>query len=166
MRPHYSHSNRENATPSSGTSLLASCKGVLPSPHPRSICTGLKCHWLLSLLLCLFVKRGWIPAKSSKQIARISASRFQQHVVESKQPHDDQPVWQQQLTSITIGLGRRKTIVIDVRVWGATTRKVLLVDMVIPADGMRKSFLTFNVCYLNETHPNLPSTVPLSRVFL
>ena len=26
MRPHYSHSSRENATPSSGTSLLASCK--------------------------------------------------------------------------------------------------------------------------------------------
>ena len=30
MRPHYSHSSRENATPSSGTSLLASCKGVPP----------------------------------------------------------------------------------------------------------------------------------------
>ena len=28
MRPHYSHSSRENATPSSGTSPLASCKGV------------------------------------------------------------------------------------------------------------------------------------------
>ena len=133
---------------------------------PRSVCMGSKCLWRLSLLLCLFVKRWWIPAGNSKQIARIPASRFQQHVVESKQPHDDQPVWQQQLTSITIGLGRRKTIVIDVRVWGATTRKVLLVDMVIPADGMRKSFLTFNSCYLNETHPNLPSTVPLSRVFL
>ena len=30
MRPHYSQSSRENATPSSGTSPLASCKGVLP----------------------------------------------------------------------------------------------------------------------------------------
>ena len=30
MRPHYSHSSGENATPSSGTSLLASCKGVPP----------------------------------------------------------------------------------------------------------------------------------------
>ena len=30
MRPHYSYSSRENATPSSGTSLLASCKGVPP----------------------------------------------------------------------------------------------------------------------------------------
>ena len=30
MRPHYSHSSRENATPSSGTSPLASCKGVPP----------------------------------------------------------------------------------------------------------------------------------------
>ena len=33
MRPHYSHSSRENATPSSSTSLLASYKGV-PSPPP------------------------------------------------------------------------------------------------------------------------------------
>ena len=33
MRPHSSHSSRENATPSSGTSPLASCKGV-PSPLP------------------------------------------------------------------------------------------------------------------------------------
>ena len=30
MQPHYSHSSRENATPSSGTSPLASCKGVAP----------------------------------------------------------------------------------------------------------------------------------------
>ena len=30
MQPHYSHSSRENATSSSGTSLLASCKGVRP----------------------------------------------------------------------------------------------------------------------------------------
>ena len=30
MRPHYSHSSRENATPSSGTSPLGSCKGVPP----------------------------------------------------------------------------------------------------------------------------------------
>ena len=33
MRPHYSQSSRENVTPSSGTSPLASCKGV-PLP-PR-----------------------------------------------------------------------------------------------------------------------------------
>ena len=32
MRPHYSHSSRENATPSSGTSPLASCKEVPPPP--------------------------------------------------------------------------------------------------------------------------------------
>ena len=33
MRPHYSPSSRENATPSSGTSPLASYKEVL-TPHP------------------------------------------------------------------------------------------------------------------------------------
>ena len=32
MQRHYSQSSRENATPSSGTSLLASCKGVPPPP--------------------------------------------------------------------------------------------------------------------------------------
>ena len=30
MQPHYSHSSHENATPPSGTSPLASCKGVPP----------------------------------------------------------------------------------------------------------------------------------------
>ena len=34
LRPHYSHSSRENATPSSGTSPLASCKGVPPFGCP------------------------------------------------------------------------------------------------------------------------------------
>ena len=34
MRPHYSHSSRENAIPSNGTSLLASCKGVPPRGSP------------------------------------------------------------------------------------------------------------------------------------
>ena len=33
MRPHYTHSSRENATPSSDTSLLGSCKGVPPPPR-------------------------------------------------------------------------------------------------------------------------------------
>ena len=33
MRPHYSHSSRENETPSSGTPPLAPCKGV-PPPLP------------------------------------------------------------------------------------------------------------------------------------
>ena len=35
MRPHYSQSSRENATPSSGTSPLASYKEV-PPPSPPS----------------------------------------------------------------------------------------------------------------------------------
>ena len=35
MRPHYSQSSRENATPSSGTSLLASYKEVTTPPYLR-----------------------------------------------------------------------------------------------------------------------------------
>ena len=34
MRPHKSHSNRENVVPSSGTSLLACYKNVTPHPPP------------------------------------------------------------------------------------------------------------------------------------
>ena len=34
MRPHFRQSSRENATPSSGTSPLASYKHVPPPPHP------------------------------------------------------------------------------------------------------------------------------------
>ena len=40
MRPHYSHYSRENATPSSGTSPIASCKKVPPPPPPPGIFYG------------------------------------------------------------------------------------------------------------------------------
>ena len=36
MRPHYSQSSRENATPSSGTSSLASYQEVPPHHQPRA----------------------------------------------------------------------------------------------------------------------------------
>ena len=39
LRPHSSHSSRENATPSSDTPLLTSCKGV-PPPRDSAI------HWI------------------------------------------------------------------------------------------------------------------------
>ena len=39
VRPHYSQSSRENGTPSSGTSPLASYKEVLPTPHPLGLKT-------------------------------------------------------------------------------------------------------------------------------
>ena len=39
MRPHYSQSSCENATPSSGTSPLASYKEVPPSPGARLLRT-------------------------------------------------------------------------------------------------------------------------------
>ena len=37
MRPHYSHSSRENATPSRGRSPLAPCKVVPPPPREFSV---------------------------------------------------------------------------------------------------------------------------------
>ena len=40
MEPHYSQSNRENATPSSGTSPLASYKKVTPPPFRGSGALG------------------------------------------------------------------------------------------------------------------------------
>ena len=36
MQPHYSQSSRENATPSSGTSPVASYREVPPPPPPRA----------------------------------------------------------------------------------------------------------------------------------
>ena len=40
MPPHYNHSSRENATPSSGASLLASNKEVPPPPPGLSLEEG------------------------------------------------------------------------------------------------------------------------------
>ena len=40
MRPHYSHSSRENATTSSGTSPLASYEEVPPPPPPTQNKSG------------------------------------------------------------------------------------------------------------------------------
>ena len=40
MRPHYSQSSRENATPSSGTSPLASYKEVPPLPPSGNYCSN------------------------------------------------------------------------------------------------------------------------------
>ena len=48
VRPHYSHSSRENATPSSGTSPLASCEGLVrknPLPPPRGRRTRHSTHF-------------------------------------------------------------------------------------------------------------------------
>ena len=60
MRPHYSRSSRENATPSSGTSVLASCKGE-PPPTPKGIAVSqsdskLICSCFFLLELTDFVK--------------------------------------------------------------------------------------------------------------
>ena len=48
VRPHYSHSSRENATPSSGTSPLSSCEGLVrkhPLPLPRGRRTRHSTHF-------------------------------------------------------------------------------------------------------------------------
>ena len=37
MRPHYSHSSRENVTPSSGTSPITSCMRLPPPPPPGKL---------------------------------------------------------------------------------------------------------------------------------
>ena len=64
MQPYYSHNSRENATPSSGTSPLASCKGVPPPPGFLENLTGdcsshvgpLKSTWsFLSLIRIAFL---------------------------------------------------------------------------------------------------------------
>ena len=54
MRPHYGQSSRENATPSSGTSPLASYKEVPPPPAH-----GDNYSYLLYLCACLWVCLLW-----------------------------------------------------------------------------------------------------------
>ena len=46
MRPHYSQSSRENATPSSGTSLLPSYKEVTAPPDHRGEPPCIKILWV------------------------------------------------------------------------------------------------------------------------
>ena len=59
MRPHYCQSSRENATPSSGTSLLVSYKEVAPPPGPAIMEVHLTLHlgpaqqFSIKQLLCL-----------------------------------------------------------------------------------------------------------------
>ena len=53
MRPHYSQSSRENVTPSSGTPLLASCKGIPPPPPPGNVISK------IILWLSLFSTCDW-----------------------------------------------------------------------------------------------------------
>ena len=56
MGPHYSHCSRENATPSSGTSPLASYKGV-PSPGVKPIvANGVKADRLSRVFKKIFLK--------------------------------------------------------------------------------------------------------------
>ena len=63
MRPHFCHLSRENASPSSGTSPLAYCKGVPPSGPRRSTTvfvfsltcsTGSKVAIVTKCLFCLY----------------------------------------------------------------------------------------------------------------
>ena len=56
MQSRYSQSSRENATPSSGTSHLASYKEVLPPPHPRSP-QNYYLFWIVHLVVKYSFKR-------------------------------------------------------------------------------------------------------------
>ena len=69
MRPHYSQSSRENATPSSGTSPLASYKEVPPPP-------GLKTRILpkFVLLIKYTVSLGHTRKKDNILIKRVDIS--------------------------------------------------------------------------------------------
>ena len=62
MQPHYSHSSRETATPSSGTSLLAPCKGV--PPPPTGDLTTVK-NYTFCAPLSVRIKRGFIVSTVS-----------------------------------------------------------------------------------------------------
>ena len=58
MRPHYSQSSRENVTPSSGTSPLASYKEVPPCP-PRCLSLYSTLSKTLAMKLATIRKKRW-----------------------------------------------------------------------------------------------------------
>ena len=59
MRPHYSQSNRENAIPSSGTSLFASWKGV-PPPLPAPGQFGSISIPIRAFSICIFIYEFYV----------------------------------------------------------------------------------------------------------
>ena len=69
MRPHYSQSSRENATPSSGTSSLASYQEVPPPPPPPTPGDGNLFFWLKnSESFSSSVKKSRLYKKDSTEI--------------------------------------------------------------------------------------------------
>ena len=73
MQPHYSQSSRENATPSSGTSLLASYKEVPPPGRllPAAVVRSLQCKKFRSVKVQTLVVTLFPPSPLSRVLERI-----------------------------------------------------------------------------------------------
>ena len=78
------------------------------------------------------------------------------------------PVWQQQLPSKTIGLGRRKTILFLTSGFGEENQQQEKLCMCswLYQQAECGNLLDFQLLYLNATRPNLPSRGSFSPVFL
>ena len=92
MRSHYSHLSRENATPSSGTSPLAYCKGVPPPGFRRSTTvfvfsltcnTGSKVAIVTKCLFCLYSQAQQLSEAfsrllllASSMLCKLNLTRF------------------------------------------------------------------------------------------
>ena len=87
MQPHYSQSSRENATPSSGTSLVASYKEVPPPPGgmckppkvviPNSMWTAGCCFNGTTLLGSFAVIGNNVPNKGKIEMSQVTVDKLE-----------------------------------------------------------------------------------------
>ena len=73
MRPHYSHSRRENATPSSDTSPLASCKGVPPPGGEGKLVLILQARSLPRSGFCRVTQRSSLTWRQKRLSGRLAS---------------------------------------------------------------------------------------------
>ena len=107
MRPHYSHSSHQNATPPSGTSPLATYKEVTPPP-PRIISNPWQ-NYILDSMLWILDSRNWISDSWSMDLGFRFSIVFYSRFWKLKIPKPWFPhsgfYWQEKITWILKGGG-------------------------------------------------------------
>ena len=107
IRPHYSHSSHQNATPPSGTSPLATYKEVTP---PRIISNPWQ-NYILDSMLWILDSRNWISDSWSMDLGFRFSIVFYSRFWKLKIPKPWFPhsgfYWQEKITCIFKGGGGR-----------------------------------------------------------
>ena len=84
IKPHYSQSSRENATPSGSASLSVDDKEVSPPPSPGSILRARDFPhcWILAFRICVFVDLDFfsVDKNAKKYLANIQSTWSDVHI--------------------------------------------------------------------------------------